>query len=506
MKKRIFPAIAVLLALTCVLAFSTSAFAAKGGGAGIDGGGAEAPDYGDLFVLYRNDNGVPILKDGCQQPLAAAEFVGCDDISSAPGDCLLIPVDLTTCTVDPEYASYTQEVDFGRINAIRFPDSVFETQLEEAIITLATADCISLDPAGRLVASSTTDDGVTETSTIDSPIQNMAIYRQLMLEGDLGEEVPLTDWLDTAARAFGVASAKDGEVTVDMVAYANQILGLTDPETSTMLDKTCIKVREEVQGQMQEVTKCFLYYGDDYGNDYSYARGINFGSLPSPAYIPADLPQDGLFEYLTLSYGSALTFEIAQGLMVDAVPELLTDPTLHASNIAGFVQVADDTRAVIEFMHTWPVPGDYATPVSCEASGGTFYDVSISDDSGLQVPVRMVAGTEGREGTVTVANAGPAEAIIAVMVSGIDSEGNSVTPLYAMSNGPPTDEQIFDVPEEFVLPAGFSKSWTFFFSMEEPTEITWTATVAAPDDVNLSNNTVTETTIVIGSSKRGGNH
>ncbi len=506
MKKRIFPTIAVLLALTCLLAFSTSAFAAKGGkgAGGGGGGGAEAPDYGDLFVLYRDTYGVPIpTRDGCQQPLAAAEFAGCLDISSAPGDCLLIPIDPDTCTVLPEYASYTQEVDFGRINALRFPDSVFESQLKEATSTLATADCISLDPAGRLVASSTKD-GVTKTSTIDSPIQNLAIYRQLLLEGNLGAAVPLTDWLATAARAFGVASAKDGEVTVDMVVYANQILGLPDPNTSTMLPTRCITVREEVKGKVQWVKKCFLDY-----SAYNYDRDTNFSSLPSPAYIPADAPQEGWFEYLSLLSESTRTFDIVQGPILAAVPELWADPSLRTSNLAGFTQAADDTRAVIEFMHTWPVPGNYATALSCEASSGIFYDVSISADSGLQVPVRMVAGTEGREGTVTVANAGPAEATIAVMVSGLDSDGNSVTPLYAMLDGAPTDVPIFDVPEEFVLPAGFSKSWTFFFSMDVPTKITWTATAAAAApgeyDVNLNNNTVTETTIVTG-SKGGRNH
>ena len=46
-----------------------------------------------------------------------------------------------------------------------------------------------------------------------------------------------------------------------MVAYLNQIMGLSDPATATILDpKICIDVKEEVQGMVQLVQKCFLDY------------------------------------------------------------------------------------------------------------------------------------------------------------------------------------------------------------------------------------------------------
>ena len=75
------------------------------------------------------------------------------------------------------------------------------------------------------------------SGAIDSPLQNMAIYRQLMLTGTIG--VPSAGWcdvLDTAARGVGAGSDKSGEVNVDLVAYLNQIMGLTDPATATILD------------------------------------------------------------------------------------------------------------------------------------------------------------------------------------------------------------------------------------------------------------------------------
>ncbi len=156
------------------------------------GGGKPAPDYGDLFVLYRDARGVPYLTQevsgtgSCQQPLPSDTCVsvppaGCVLVAGEKDgildpNVLVIPVNPATCAVLVECATCTQEVDFGRISDVRSPDSVFEAQLEDAVFKLATADCISMDPAGRLVTSTVAGD-VVSTATIDSPLQNLAIYR-----------------------------------------------------------------------------------------------------------------------------------------------------------------------------------------------------------------------------------------------------------------------------------------------------------------------------------------
>ncbi len=132
MKKRTF-AFTVMVVLVYLVAPIAGAQAARPAGAGSGGNGgssgSEPPDYGDLFVLYRDATGIPILtQDNCQQPIAAAPFDGCINIPFTE-DCRLIPVDPETCGVLPEYSIYTQEVDFGRISAIRSPDSVFQAQL-----------------------------------------------------------------------------------------------------------------------------------------------------------------------------------------------------------------------------------------------------------------------------------------------------------------------------------------------------------------------------------------
>jgi hypothetical protein len=455
------------------------------GGGGGGGGGNEPPDFGDLIILYRDANGVPIL-DGnlCQQPIAFPSDTCVLDCGGS-NPCL-VPVDPANCAVEAAYASCTQEVDFGRINVARAPDTVFEAQLEDVVVNLATADCISLDPAGRLVASRVVD-GELSTSAIDSPLQNLAIYRQLMLTGYLGDEAnPVSlpgSELDSAARGLGAGSDKTGEVNVDLIAYLNQIMGLSDPATKTVLDpKICIYVKEEVMGVVQLVEKCFLDYGA-----YGYDRTANFRALPDPAYIPADDPKAGWFEYLAEVDPPVIPplFEILEGSILDAV--FGGDPGFLNGNIGGFAQAADDARAVIDYMHNWAVPGDFPTLVLCATSGEITYDVSISEVSGLQVPVRIVDGTEGREFSVTVNNES----------SSPDSASGTVTVTAKETNGATinTFPRVFSFTD---LAPGTSASWTEFFtiSLGHATTVTWTATVVAEFDVNPGNNSVTETSQV----------
>jgi hypothetical protein len=249
----------------------------KGPPGGDGGGGGEPPDYGDLIILYRDADGVPIPSvetqvpdpetglqvDGglCWQPIA----FNLEDTVACPGTCLVtttnpptVSVDQYNCAVATGCSGCTQEVDFGRINDARSDDTVFASQLDDVVVNLATADCVSLDPAGRLVTSRVETgldeyNNVTSTVTsaaIDSPLQNLAIYKQLMLTGTLG--TPLPDGasvLDTAARALGAGSGKTGWVGVDLVAYLNQIMGLSDSATTTILDpKICKMYREDRAG------------------------------------------------------------------------------------------------------------------------------------------------------------------------------------------------------------------------------------------------------------------
>ena len=496
------------------------------GGGGDDGGAA--PDFGDLIILYRDTDGVPwpseavIVEDPetgedvdgglCWQPIAFNFSDPADPEDLCPADCVVdsfppgadvVDVNQYNCGVAEGCSGCTQEVDFGRINAVRSPDDVFDRQLEDVIVNLATADCVTLDPAGRMVASRVADDGTVSSSTIDSPLQNLAISRQLLLTGTIGAPLPQgADVLDTAARGIGAGSGKSGEVNVDLVAYLDQLMGLTAPGTVTILDpKLCETYREEVQGVIQLVEKCFLDYGK-----YDYTRDTNFGALPAPAYIPAGAPAEGWFEYLALvPETDPPLFGIEQGLITTAV---FGDAEATDGNIGGYAQAADDARAVINFMHDWPMPDAdvYATKVVCEASVDIAYDVSISDVSGLQVPKNIVDGSSDREFIVTVANAGPDDATVTLTVTAIPDAGGTVL---ANLEGDDPDAGFIPSPfvfEHIVIEAGMSETFTALISVDigQRTTINWTAVAAAPDDVNLSNNTATAVSNVKVTGSGGG--
>ena len=545
MKTRLFLTLLGALAVGAVGLSGAAVAQGQGGGGGGrgGGGGATAPDYGDLIILYRDEYGVPypsasqpvpdpetgldVPGGRCWQPIADTDFsyFGWDPpvdrvvepIESTPVDGgWLIPVDQYNCAVEGFFATHTQEVEFGRTNEARSPVTVFEAQLEDVVIKLATADSTSLDPAGRMVASTCGEGEDTISSTIDSPLQNLAVYRQLMLTGFIGTDLPEdADLLDTAARGLGVAADKGGAVSVDMVAYINMLMGLD--QVPTMLSKRTETYREEVQGEMQTVTRQFLNY-----STFEYDRGANFGALPSPKYIPLTNPVDGWFEYMVAVDNTTPSFTIAQGPIMQAVfcidangdPVLpdangvctaFIDPGFQDGNIGGFAQAADDTRAVINFMHDWPIPDAdvYGTPVPCTPNPGLItVEVSISSVSGLQVPKNIIDGSSDREFIVTVANAGPDDATVTLTVT--------ATP--AVDGDVQADLGAGFIPSPFVFPetvieAGSNHAFSALISVQigAKTTIDWEATAStAETDVNPANNFVTGLSNVKVTSGGGG--
>ena len=183
-------------------------------------------DYGDIWVILRNDLGQPILDaNGNIQP--------CLDIACTQVIQLTPEGDLP-----PEYADKVIEVDFGRLNIARSPDKVLTHSLEEALSKLdggVLGTTVTLDPAGRLVV-----DGV----AIDSPLENLALYAALVstpavdgvvtlsikVDNEGGGtttytfSVPESERLDLAASALAAASDKTGTLNVDTVMGLTSIL------------------------------------------------------------------------------------------------------------------------------------------------------------------------------------------------------------------------------------------------------------------------------------------
>lgn len=197
---------------------------AGGGGKPFGAGTKKGDLYGDMYILLRDANGVPILVDGKEQIIA---FVYDSNgqlvpLLDAEGKPVVIPYtetgDLaTTVTVgETTYSVYPGEVDLGRLSVGRSPSKVLNHSLDEALAKL-TSDgvVITLDAAGRLVV-----DGV----VIDSPLENLALYKTYMTTGSL-PGVTLPEGFNPAA-LLAAASDKTGSVSVDTVVYMNSILGI----------------------------------------------------------------------------------------------------------------------------------------------------------------------------------------------------------------------------------------------------------------------------------------
>jgi len=203
------------------------AWAGQPGGEGRPGGGGnpqpgvvKGDEYGDLIVLLRDPvTGLPVVDEN-------GEYQVCLDPACTS----------TVTTVDGEVPDGVTpvEVDFGRAAVARSPSQVVDKALDDALAKL-TADgvVISTDPSGRITY---TVDGV--TATIDSPLENLALYIDLMTglasDSTSEAEAALGDLatLNTAAALLAGLADKTGDISLDYVFYQNLITDVvTNPDT-----------------------------------------------------------------------------------------------------------------------------------------------------------------------------------------------------------------------------------------------------------------------------------
>lgn len=203
--------------------------------------------FGDLMVILRDDNGVPILdENGHVQPcldLACTEVIQLTEDGEVPS----------------EYTDQVLEVEMGRLNVSRSPSRVLEAQLTSLLTAVdgmeITADNILewTDESGRLY------DQITG-GYIDSPLQNLALYQALLVASakepvdgfyeisvsgiDHGTPYELTlkvapDVLGTlAASAFAAGADKTSAITVDQVVNISIFLGVFDQLQALVADNT----------------------------------------------------------------------------------------------------------------------------------------------------------------------------------------------------------------------------------------------------------------------------
>lgn len=273
--------------------------------------------YGDLWKLVRDENGVPVLLDGCPQPIASEPVVWPDTVER---DTLPMVLEEDKCEIVVGYEDYVVELELGRLNGVRVlannPDALDRT-LYDLVQSINAAGELGLkrDLAGRLAYG--TVDGY---QTVDSPRAGMALYKALMEFGKLD----------------GITLQIRGEEGV-MVDY---VIDITVP-----------------QGVLDAQGLGYLKQGDQACQDNSANCGYKWQVGDATDYV----------DYSSFSYSSQAAYAGIEVSFVETQDTLecryveqtadiwvrvLGEDSFDGSNIAAIVQRAEDTRKVVNFIHT----------------------------------------------------------------------------------------------------------------------------------------------------------
>lgn len=163
-----------------------------GGGGGHEGGGGGGCGdvFGDLIHILRDDvTGQPIFAQRWIELPKAVPGYGwgyCPIAIDEDGE--RIPYLPFSCDYDPLFAELITEVDyFGRLNGGRTKERNQRMHFDEVISNIKQAGQLRLDPTGRLEMGFDCEleelPGNCSWSTVDSPMESMALYVRLMKYG-----------------------------------------------------------------------------------------------------------------------------------------------------------------------------------------------------------------------------------------------------------------------------------------------------------------------------------
>lgn len=289
-----------------------------------DSGTTRGGDYGDLYRLLRNEYGVPVM---WQEPTTLEYYV-----QPVGADGLPLELDAEGELVDPTQAI---EVDFGRLNIVRSPQSVLDQAMGEALKVIDAGEAFSLDFCGRLTIWNTVDGILSATKTIDSPRENMALYQEIMNHGFSNKLGALVgsgiDPYMLAAACFAGGSDKTGTVDIDEVVYINGFINALG----------CDPILNQHEYDFNNDNKWYWNFGDCdcLGNPFSYNRETTF--------------KDRMIKIVTLNPDGTWSTEEVSVLQAMEDRGLFKyrlgdgEPTY----VNGFAMAVDDAVQVLEFVH-----------------------------------------------------------------------------------------------------------------------------------------------------------
>ncbi len=297
----------LLLTMLALVFVPLPAVSQTGGGSGHEGGGSGCGDvFGDMIHVLRDDvTGQPIFAQRWIELPKEVPGYGwgyCPIAIDEDGERL--PFLPFSCEIDPIYADLVVEVDyFGRLNGGRTKERNQRMHFDEVISNIKQAGQLRVDPTGRLemgfgdplYCNAEGDPGYCSWSTVDSPMESMALYVRLMKYGHFATdpmEVDIwangdpaagtqyhpalseDDWpkfiaaglkhllpdadvlvcwvngdfnpdcatperlkkedFNSSAVYLGAAANKTGKITVDLVQYLNRFLKITRDTEATL--------------------------------------------------------------------------------------------------------------------------------------------------------------------------------------------------------------------------------------------------------------------------------
>lgn len=298
-----------------------------------ESGTGRGGDYGDLYVLLRDDNGVPEMR----------AFEVLDEEGSPTGEIKYvvqpIGVDGAPLELDAEGALteasllLAQPVDFGRLNIVRSPQSVLDQAMGEALKVINAGERFTVDFCGRLTIWNTVDGVLTITKTIDLPRESMAIYQEIMNNGFSGKLIRLADsGLDPymlAACSFAAGSDKTGTINIDEIVYINGFINCVG----------CDPILNEHEYDFNKDHKYYFNFGDcDCHEEFQYSR---------------DIYRSKMLKIITLNPDGTWTEEVVS--VMQAMEErglfMYRWEGVPLTRVDGFTAAADDAVQVLEFVH-----------------------------------------------------------------------------------------------------------------------------------------------------------
>jgi hypothetical protein len=364
-------------------------------------GGGTGEIYSDLFIALRDRDGVPILSETfwegvapdavpvtCIQPISYA-FVDGATKTTNPADgraVWLIPLqgqgstesrpvaEDTACLAQAGFTA--EEVDLERLNLVRTSNEVLWRKLSDVGARLAAAKSITLDGAGRI-----TTDGV----AIDASPDQAAIYAAI--EGDTPAPPPPADGrpvagepgglMDTGTIPYWAPGASVPVYPVDNPAWIQQGDDPTDGFDEWMLAAAAIGTATSKSVPVTIDTVQYYNRAASKGDVASWGHVSRLPSIANPdGLFAGEPPPEQFVDYTDFSYTRSEVFkgcttwldvptlrwkfdDILDRVAFADLPPVASGGTV--TKVAGFAQMADDVRAVIDYLHNNSVVVDPVT-------------------------------------------------------------------------------------------------------------------------------------------------